>query len=413
MIVFAKIKDVHKTPEINIGIVGHVDHGKTTLTQALTGKWTDVHSEELKRGITIRLGYADAVFYYCKKCDRYCNTKKCPKCFGDCEPTRSVSFIDAPGHETLMATVLSGAALMDGALLLIAADEPVPQPQTAEHLKALDIVGIKNIVVVQNKIDVVTEQQAMENYKQIKSFLKGTIAENAPIIPTSAVHNANIDLVIKAIEENIPTPKRDLKKPPKFYIARSFDVNKPGTEINNIKGGVVGGSLVQGFLEIGDKIEIKPGLNKNGEWKTIKTTIKGIVQSRKAEKAVPGGLVAIETGLDPSITKSDALSGSVLGIEGKLPDILYNIKIDTKLFDHVIGVKGHIKLDKIPTGTPLMITATIAKSVGIVTSAQDKPDGQILEIKLKIPICSEKKDKVAISMQIEGRWHLVGWGEIL
>ncbi len=161
----------------------------------------------------------------------------------ECTPLRTVSFVDAPGHETLMATVLSGAALMDGAMLLVAANEKCPQPQTLEHMLALDIVGINNIVIVQNKIDLVTKKEAMENYKQIKEFLKGTIAENAPIIPISARKKINIDMLIEALEKTIPTPKRDPKKNAKMYVARSFDVNKPGTPIEKIGGGILGGSF--------------------------------------------------------------------------------------------------------------------------------------------------------------------------
>ena len=151
-----KTKGVERLPEINIGLVGHVDHGKTTLTEALSGKWTDTHSEEMKRGITIRLGYADISFYKCRKCKEpqcYGTSEKCLKCFSGCDMLRTVSFVDAPGHETLMATVLAGAALMDGALLVIAENEPCPQPQTSEHLATLEIAGIERIVVVQNKID--------------------------------------------------------------------------------------------------------------------------------------------------------------------------------------------------------------------------------------------------------------------
>jgi translation initiation factor 2 subunit 3 len=113
-------------PEANIGLVGHVAHGKTTIVQAITGKLTLTHSEELKRGITIRLGYADVRIYKCTKCGKYCTSERCPYCFSDCEIQRTVSFVDAPGHETLMATVLTGAALMDGAILVIAANEPCP-----------------------------------------------------------------------------------------------------------------------------------------------------------------------------------------------------------------------------------------------------------------------------------------------
>ena len=199
-------------PEINIGMIGHVDHGKTTLTQRLTGKWTDEHSEELKRGISIKLGYADTAFYKCPNCKEpqcYCNNNKCPSCDSPAELLRVVSFVDAPGHETLMAIMLSGAAIMDGAVLVIAANEHCPQPQTREHLTALDISGIKNIVIVQNKIDLVSEKNAIKNYEQILKFTKGTCAEGAPIVPISAHQDINIDVLIKAMHDHIPTPERD------------------------------------------------------------------------------------------------------------------------------------------------------------------------------------------------------------
>ncbi|MCU0631927.1 MAG: GTP-binding protein, partial [Methanolinea sp.] len=169
-------------PSVNIGVVGHVDHGKTTLVYGLTESWTDRHSEEIKRGISIRLGYADATFYRCERCagpEAFGTHPECPVCGGKAVPFRSVSFVDAPGHETLMATMLSGSALMDGAMLVIAANETCPQPQTKEHLMALELVGIKKIVIVQNKIDVVPQKEALKHYEQIKSFVKGTIAEHA------------------------------------------------------------------------------------------------------------------------------------------------------------------------------------------------------------------------------------------
>ena len=396
--------------EVTIGVVGHVDHGKTSLVQALTGKWASVYKEELKRGITIRLGYADTTFYKCPKDGTWCVTDKCPKCFGPAEQKRAVSFVDAPGHETLMATVLSGASLMDGALLLVAANEECPQPQTAEHLKAVDLAGIKNIVVVQNKVDLVTEEQAMKNYEQIKKFVKGTVAENAPIVPISALHNSNIDVLIETIQSAIPTPQRDLTKPPRFYIARSFDINRPGTPIAKLKGGVLGGSMTEGTIKVGDEIELAPGPKVGGKYSPIKTKVVGIVQASSPQQtAAPGGLVALQTELDPALTRGDLMAGNIAGMHGKLPLCTDAVRFKPSLFDYVVGIAGHQAVEPIKTGEALLVTAAIAKSVGVVTSASS----QKCEIKLKIPIASESGSKLALARQIGGRWHLIGRGELI
>ncbi|MFH0832414.1 MAG: translation initiation factor IF-2 subunit gamma [Candidatus Aenigmatarchaeota archaeon] len=403
-------KNDNKTvPEINIGTVGHVDNGKTSLVYALTAKWSDTHSEEMKRGITIRLGYAECTFYYCEKCKMYTTNKKCSACFSDCVPKRKVSFVDAPGHETLMATVLSGSALMDGALLVIAANEECPQPQTAEHMKVLDIAGIDKIVIVQNKVDLVTNEEAIKNYKQIKEFVKGTVAENAPVIPISAIHSTNIDILIEAIEKTITTPDRDLTKSPRFYIARSFDVNKPGTAIKNLIGGIIGGSLVCGKFKVGDEIEMKPGV-KDDKWSPLHTKIIKMMQfSNELSEATSGGLLAIQTDLDPSMTKSDSLAGNIVGLAGSLPEIKDEIKIKVELFDHVLGVNGFQKVEHIRTGDSLMMTVAIAKTIGLVESSSKN----VVVIRLKLPVCAEKGDKISISRQVSGRWHLIGYGSIL
>ncbi|MEM7813298.1 MAG: translation initiation factor IF-2 subunit gamma [Candidatus Aenigmatarchaeota archaeon] len=396
--------------EVNIGVVGHVDHGKTSLVQALTGKWASVYKEELKRGITIRLGYADTTLYQCPKDATWCTTDKCPKCFGPTEAKRAISIVDAPGHETLMATVLSGASLMDGAILVIAANEDCPRPQTAEHLKALDIAGIKNVIIAQNKVDLVSEEQALKNYEQIKAFVKGTVAEKAPVVPISALHNANIDMLIAAIQDTITTPKRNLEAEPRFYVARSFDVNKPGTPIDQLKGGVIGGSLTQGRLSVGDEIEIVPGPKVGATYKPIRTKIVSIIQAgAPRQTAMPGGLVALQTELDPALTRGDSMVGNIAGLKGKLPACMGMIKFKPHLFDYVIGVAGRQPVEPIKTGDALLVTAAIAKSVGVVTSAAPNR----CELNLKIPICAEPSAKLAIARQVAGRWHLIGWGEIL
>ena len=190
-------------PEINVGVVGHIDHGKPTLLSKLTGKFTDTHSEELKRGITIKLGYTEIMIYKCGSV--YTNKDKLDG--KECTPLRYVSFIDAPGHEMLMATMLSGAAIIDAAILVVAANEGI-KPQTREHFIALQAKGIKNIIVVQNKIDLVSKEESLKNYKEIKSFLKGTFAENAPVIPVSAQQEINLNKIFEELAK-VEIPARD------------------------------------------------------------------------------------------------------------------------------------------------------------------------------------------------------------
>lgn len=398
-------------PEANIGLVGHIDHGKTTLTEALSSEWTERHSEELKRGITIRLGYADTTFYKCPKCSEpecYCSTDKCPKCEGKAEKQRTISLVDAPGHETLMATMLSGAAIMDGAILVIAANEKCPLPQTKEHLTALEVIGKKNIVVVQNKIDLVPKERAIESYKEIKEFLKGSIAQDAPIIPISAQQRINIDVLIKAIEETIPTPKRDLKADPKMFVARSFDVNKPGAKIESLKGGVLGGALVRGELKVGDEIEIRPGRKvKEGKWEPVLTRIDSLFAGGKPLQSVhAGGSLGVGTSLDPSLAKSDGLSGNVAGHVGKLPPVVDVIKLETHLLEWVVGLDEQVKVQPINKNDILMLTAGTTTTVGLPVAVKKN----VVELKLKMPVCADKGDRIVISRRIGQRWRLVGYG---
>jgi len=402
-------------PEINIGLVGHVDHGKTTLVRALSGKWTDVHSEEMKRGITIRLGYADTTFYKCEKCkgaEAYVLSKKC-SCGGKAKLLRSVSFVDAPGHESLMATMLAGSTMMDGALLLISATEECPQPQTREHLKALEIVGIDKVIVVQNKVDTVKPEQAKKNYEQIKAFLKGTKFENAPVIPISAMHSINLDVLIETIETIIPTPKRDQKADCLFFVARSFDINKPGTDLQKIKGGVLGGAVRQGLFKIGDTIEILPGhdVQSRGrnEWKPIKTTITGLMTGgTPVEQVHPGGSVAMLTTLDPSIVKSDKLTGAVVGLPGKLPKTWYDLKLKTVLLERVVGTREDLKIEPIKKQEVLMLNVNSAATVGVVLETGK----DLVKCTLKRPVCAQVGARVTISRRVGNRFRLIGYGLI-
>jgi translation initiation factor 2 subunit 3 len=406
---------------LNIGTCGHVDHGKTTLVKALTGEWTIRHSEEIRRGVTIKLGYADTTIMRCSKCSApECYTTdaiaggKCPHCGGDLVTTRKISFVDSPGHEILMATMLSGAAIIDGAILVIAANEQCPQPQTREHLVALEIIGVKNIVVIQNKIELVPREKAQENYKQITQFVKGTGAEGAPIIPVSAIHGANIDYLIKAIEDKIPTPQRDPTKPSRMYVARSFDVNRPGTAPKDLVGGVVGGSLLQGVLKIGEEIEIRPGIktSEGGKEKYVpiftKVTSLSAGKKIKLTEARPGGLIGVGTLLDPSLTKADGLVGSVVGKPDTIPPVWDQVTVHFTLLERAVGTVSQELVSAIRTNELLMLNVGTATTAGLTTSARS----DVVDIKLNRPVCGEQNSRVAISRRISGRWRLIGWGKI-
>ena len=403
-------------PTVNIGLVGHVDHGKTTLTKALSGVWTDTHSEERKRGISIKLGYADTAFYQTKDGKYYCSGKNPngKKDVGE-ELSRVVSFVDAPGHETLMAIMITGASIMDGAMLMVAANEKCPQPQTREHLMALNMSGIENIVVVQNKIDLVSRERAIESYQEITEFLKGTVAEGAPIIPVSAHHDVNLDILIDAIEKTIPTPDRDQKESPLMHVARSFDINRPGTRPTKLKGGVIGGSIVRGEFKVGDNIEIGPGRKivqgSKTRWEPINATVTSMQGGGLSlEKMHAGGLCGLATQLDPSITTSDNLSGQVVSLAGSLPETRDSIEISVHLMESMVSTDGSNpeKIHPLRNNEMLMINVATATSVGVTRNAEKTRTS----LELRLPICVDAGERVSLSRRIGSRWRLIGYGII-
>ncbi len=396
------------------GLGAMVAHN-TSLVQAITGVWASAHSEELKRGITIKVGYADAAFYRCPNheglSEAYSTSPVCPVCGKETNLLRAVSFVDCPGHESLMTNMLAGAALMDGVILVIAANEPVPMPQTREHLLALQMLGMKKMVVVQNKIDRVDLDGAKKNYEAIKQFLANTVGADAPVIPVSAQNRINIDALIESIEETIPTPKHDLSAAPQMYILRSFDVNRPGADVKSLGGGGLGGSLVNGEIRVGDEVEISPGLaeEKTGKYTPILTKVSSLgTGAGMTERVGPGGLIALGTSLDPRLTKGDVLVGNLVGRPGSLPPIRSHITVDLQLFDQAVGSSTLIKVDKVKPTETLRLNIGTASTLGTVTSARDT----VAELDLKKPVVAEEKGRVAISRRIAERWRLIGSGLI-
>jgi translation initiation factor 2 subunit 3 len=186
-------------------------------------------------------------------------------------------------------------------------------------------------------------------------------------------------------------------------------VNKPGTHIEKLKGAVLGGSIIEGEVHIGDTVELCPGIKIKDKFQPVSTKVIGIQQAlMDVHSAGPGGLVGISTELDPYWAKSDSLTGTVMGVPGKLPRPAYQLTLSVNLLERVVGSKEELKVDPIRMNDPLMLTMGTARTVGTVSLSK----GNKTSMSLKLPVCAEKGDKVAISRQVLGRWRLIGWGII-
>lgn len=424
---------ISRQATINIGTIGHVAHGKSTVVHALSGVHTVRFKHEKERNITIKLGYANAKIYKCTnpecpppECYRSYGSGKedeppCPRpgCGHKMELKRHVSFVDCPGHDILMATMLNGAAVMDAALLLVAGNEPCPQPQTSEHLAAVEIMRLKNIIILQNKVELIKESQAIQRQEEIRRFVSGTAADNAPIIPISAVLNYNIDVICEYLVTHVAVPKRDFMLPPQMIVIRSFDVNKPGEQVENLQGGVAGGSILHGVLKVGDQIEVRPGIiskDANGsiQCKPIISRIVSLfAEQNDLQYAVPGGLVGVGTCMDPTLTRADRLVGQVIGHVGSLPDCVVEIEVSYYLLRRLLGIKApdgdrSTKVAKLKKGEFLMINIGSTSVGGRVSGI--KPD--MAKFELTGPVCTRVCDKVALSRRVDKHWRLIGWGQI-
>ncbi|KAI5858524.1 P-loop containing nucleoside triphosphate hydrolase protein [Tricharina praecox] len=418
---------------INIGTIGHVAHGKSTVVKAISGVQTVRFKTELERNITIKLGYANAKIYKCDnpECPRPGNYRsyksdkeidpECERdgCGGRYQLLRHVSFVDCPGHDILMSTMLSGAAVMDAALLLIAGNETCPQPQTSEHLAAIEIMKLNHIIILQNKVDLMREATAEEHYQSILKFIRGTVADGSPIIPISAQLKYNIDAINEALVNKIPVPLRDFTATPHMIVIRSFDVNKPGAEIEDLKGGVAGGSILTGVLKLGDEIEIRPGIVTRTEEGRIRCKpifsriVSLFAETNDLKFAVPGGLIGVGTRVDPTLCRADRLVGHVLGLKGELPNIYTDLEVNFFLLRRLLGVKTadgkQAKVAKLSKNEVLMVnigsTATGAK---VVAAKAD-----VAKLQLTSPACTKEGEKIALSRRIEKHWRLIGWATIV
>lgn len=308
---------------------------------------------------------------------------------------------------------------MDAALLLIAGNESCPQPQTSEHLAAIEIMKLKHMIILQNKIDLVKETQAKEQHEQILRFVKGTIAEGSPIVPISAQLKYNIEVICDYICKKIPVPIRDFTSQPRLIVIRSFDVNKPGCEVDDLKGGVAGGSILRGVLKVNQEIEIRPGIiSKDSDGKLKCQPIFSKIVSLFAEHndlqfAAPGGLIGVGTKIDPTLCRADRMVGQVLGAVGALPDMYTELEISYFLLRRLLGVKTEgdkkgAKVQKLTRNEMLMVNIGSLSTGGRVLAVK----ADLAKIVLTQPVCTEIGEKIALSRRVDRHWRLIGWGEI-
>lgn len=310
-----------KQPTMVIGTLGHVAHGKSTTVKALTGTKPTRHSKEKIRGITIELGYSACKLYASEDgTEVAARGEEGPEVLYPRGPEgpplylrRYLSFADCPGHDQLMAVMLGGTTVMDGAILAVAADDPCPMPQTQEHLMAAEMMGLTSIILLQNKLDLVEEEGAWAHHEALRSFVEGTVAQDAPIVPLSAALSINLDKLIRLLLD-LPHPPTSLlaSKPLRVSLVRSFDINKAGQSMRSLKGGVVGGTIVEGSVKPGDEVDILPGVYvvESSSWTPLRCTILSIKSEKTAlEVGLPGGLLGFGTSLDPWTTGSNGLMG--------------------------------------------------------------------------------------------------------
>jgi translation initiation factor 2 subunit 3 len=199
-----------------------------------------------------------------------------------------------------------------------------------------------------------------------------------------------------------------------MYIIRSFDVNKPGTTIEELEGGIIGGTIAQGKFAVGEEIEIRPGISIEREGKTVyDPLISEIVSLHAGEQSVKeatcGGLVGVGTSLDPSYSKADGLTGSIAGKTGMLPPTLTELTLETHVLERAVGTKELLKVEKFNPDEVLLLHIGSAVNVGKVGSIKNN----VIKVKLTRPVCALPDSRVAISRKITARWRLIGYGLIV
>lgn len=398
-----------KQPILNIGCLGSVSDGKSTTVFQLTGTKTQMHSKEKTRNITIKQGYANVKIWKKNNGD-FITTNSKENDIEDASLVHHLSFVDCPGHQSLILTMLASVSLMKGAIVVVSAAEPIEsKPQLIQHLAAAKIAGLDKLIILFNKLDLISKEVALQRKKDLDNLLSRLGIVPKYIIPTALSKKIGLENVVKALMEVFP-PEQSFSEETEFKLTRTFDINKPGTLWNNIKGGILGGSLISGKLKVGDEIEIRPGhifKTKNGyDSKSIKTKILSMESDKiSVDNIVAGGLIGLGTNIDPYFTKDDGLAGNIVGIIGSLPEVYLSITIKNVILTDVFGGNWNPNVrDKIYLQIGNINTESELTNI----------DDSNFTFKLLKPSCIKNNSLIVICQEIEGDvLKIVGYGNFL
>lgn len=289
---------------IIIGTAGHIDHGKTTLIKAITGRNTDRLKEEQKRGISIDLGFT----------------------YFDLPSGQRAGIIDVPGHEKFIKNMLAGVMGMDIVLLVVAADEGI-MPQTLEHLSILNLLGIKRGFVVVTKVDLVDNEWLKLVEEEIEEEIKGTFLENSPILRVSSINKEGINDVINLIDQSVKDIEdRDISDIARIPVDRVFTMSGFGT--------VITGTLLSGQLKVGQDIQIYPG-NHIARIRTLQ------VHDQDTEVAYGGQRVAVNLA---GVKKESISRGNVIAPIDQMK-VTRMLDVKVKLLDNIdLLIKSRTRL---------------------------------------------------------------------
>ena len=395
-------------PRKNIGIIGMVSEGKSTLTLAVSNQATQRSKKEMERNITMKIGYADSKIW--KKDNKYVcegyNRDLIDSCTDD-DLIDHISIVDCPGHFELITTMISSVRLMHAVIVVVSVEGDLESKTSLkQHLNSVKLSGIKDIIVCLNKIDLYRNDRAkiINKYNELKKFLdKFEIKPIYPIIPTSFQNNIGTDLLLDAIGriKSDDDPDDDSY----FLSNRSFSITRPGTVFSNVIGSCIGGSLLGGNISIGEEIEIRPGLGDSAKnYVPITTTVSSLRYNNTNLNSISrGGLISIGTELIPCIASDNGLSGKLVGKKGTLPSVYQELvigNINNEVFGNIWDIKNLEPGSKVSIQFENQLVISKFKEI--------KEDNFVF--RLKYPMCISNGKRVIFLKNDKKGTQILGFG---